>query len=150
MKRITEPPVMSEARDLRTAYNRVLIEKLHFAEKVLNQKMHPEQKAEANLRLCMLTGELKRIDAAIQHMVFGGEDYKLETNCMSFATIAKKKVKDTTLSLQKFVEWQEERIKTLQAQNRSATSSRNMATYLYKKLLKQNEKTKLSNAGKRK
>lgn len=62
-----------QIRELSTDYNNLLEAKDLFVAKVMHMELHPLQRSEAEVRLAMLTGELKRIDATIHYLMFGGD-----------------------------------------------------------------------------
>lgn len=73
LDKLTTEGDIKAIRELSRMYNQLLETKENFVHLAVRQAMTPIQRAEAELRLAMLTGELKRVDGLIHYMMFGGE-----------------------------------------------------------------------------
>ena len=108
---------LAEAKRLRTVYNRLLERKETFVNTALGVSLNPEQKAEADLTLAMITGELKRLDASIQAIGFRGAigfvGVGPEAEAMSFLSIAKRMAKQDLDDLRDTIEKQKDHIVNL-------------------------------------
>ncbi len=62
-----------QIKALSLLYNEALHLKHCFIEKAVELRMTPAQRAEAELTLVRMTGELKQIDGLIHYLMFGGE-----------------------------------------------------------------------------
>lgn len=58
-------------KELSKLYKEILAVKDLFVDKAKRKNMTPDQRAEVELRLAMLTGELKATDALIHYLMFG-------------------------------------------------------------------------------
>jgi hypothetical protein len=63
---------ISQIKYLSKRYNEIFVEKECFVETVINSKLNAYQRAEAEAKLCLITGELKATDAKIHVLMFGG------------------------------------------------------------------------------
>lgn len=62
-----------QLKELSSTYNALLETKNEFISKAVREQMNPHQRAEAELTLAMISGELKRVDGLIHFLMFGGE-----------------------------------------------------------------------------
>lgn len=88
--------------------------------------MNAEQKAEADIMLVMITGELKRIDAAIQNTLFGG--HAVQSEARPLLSLAREEIKADFHVLEEAIKRKDEKIKKLVTQNQNLRSQ----LFLYK------------------
>lgn len=119
---------MIEIKLWRSTYNFLLVQKELFIEKSKMATLTIEQKAEAELSLASMTGELKRIDNAILAMQFGYLEYAPECNALSIHEIVTREQQS-----QRYVEMLviNREVKSLKEANRTLKSQCN---YLQSKL----------------
>ena len=120
-----------EAKKLRATYNELLRRKESFVDTTLTVTLTSEQKAEADLTLAMLTGELKRLDAAIQGIAFPNHVEAISSGALSFAKIAKHQEMKDDSELREMIDKQKDIIINL-SRNLSLAKNR-LSHYKYTK-----------------
>jgi hypothetical protein len=80
----------NEIKLLRSTWNFLLAQKELFIEKAKMATLTIEQKAEVELSLASMTGQLKRIDLHIHFLKFGSIEYSLESESLSIYGIVRR------------------------------------------------------------
>jgi hypothetical protein len=124
-----------EAKQLRAVWYSVWQQKESYIDKAAKANMLPEQKAEVDLKLAELTGELKRIDAAI-HELYYPQTYLPQTAALSLLRIVELRNKRSDANYIKAIAKQRTAIKKLEDKNSALR-----ATNLYLKQLGYNYKS---------
>lgn len=130
--------IWNEAKQLRAVWLALWLQKESYIDKAAIASLLPEQKAEADLKLAELTGELKRIDASINHLLFP-LTYMPQTGALSIVRIIELRNQQSNTNYLKAIAKQRDAIRLLQDKN-SELRSKNVYLqqlgYNYKSLTK--------------
>lgn len=87
-----------EISDLRNQHIELMRQKDSFLDSLLTATLSPEERAEVDLKLACLTGNIKRIDRTIHTIAFGGELTE-EDAALSFMAIAEHSFKEAARAM---------------------------------------------------
>ena len=130
--------IAREAKQLRAVWYALWLTKESYTDKALRANLLPEQKAEADLKLAQITGELKRIDAAI-HELYHPQTYMPQTTALSLMQIVKLQNRKIDAHYLKAIAKQRNTIKQLEDKNselRATNQYLKQLGYNYKSLTK--------------
>ena len=130
--------IASEAKQLRAVWYALWLTKESYIQQAQRANLTPEQKAEADLKLAQITGELKRTDAAI-HELYYPHTYMPQTQALSLLQIITLQNKRSDANYIKTIAKQRDAIKKLEDKNsalRATNQYLKQLGYNYKSLTK--------------